>query len=113
MVSSHPVITSYFQSSNSASWLSTAFLLTSTSFQPLFGGLSDTIGRKRPFIFSLAVLLAGTIWCGVAQSMGSFIFARAFCGLGAGGLVTMSSIVTSDLVPIEIRGIYQSYINVI
>ncbi|TQS36624.1 hypothetical protein Golomagni_02920 [Golovinomyces magnicellulatus] len=113
MVSSHPVITSYFKSSNSASWLSTAFLLTSTSFQPIFGSLSDTIGRKRPFIFSLAVLLAGTIWCALAQNMGSFIFARAFCGLGAGGLVTMSSIVTSDLVPIEIRGIYQSYINLI
>ncbi|RKF55129.1 putative transporter [Golovinomyces cichoracearum] len=113
MVSSHPVITSYFKSSNSASWLSTAFLLTSTSFQPIFGSLSDTIGRKRPFIFSLAVLLVGTIWCALAQNMGSFIFARAFCGLGAGGLVTMSSIVTSDLVPIEIRGIYQSYINLV
>jgi hypothetical protein len=45
MVSSHPVITSYFHSASSASWLSTAFLLTSTSFQPLFGRLSDTVVR--------------------------------------------------------------------
>lgn len=112
MVSSHPVITSYFQSSNSASWLSTAFLLTSTSFLPVFGGLSDTIGRKRPYIFSLTVFLLATIWCALAQSMTSFIIARAVCGLGAGGMITLSSIVTSDLVPIEIRGIYQSYINI-
>ncbi|KAH9220238.1 hypothetical protein DL95DRAFT_383634, partial [Leptodontidium sp. 2 PMI_412] len=62
MVSSHPVITSYFHSSNSASWLSTAFLLTSTSFQPLFGRLSDTIGRKSPYIFSMALFLLATIW---------------------------------------------------
>lgn len=48
MASSHPVITSYFKSSNSASWLSTAFLLTSTAFQPLLGSLSDSIGRKIP-----------------------------------------------------------------
>jgi MFS family permease len=113
MVSSHPIITSYFESSNSASWLSTAFLLTSTSFQPLFGRLSDTIGRKPPYVFTMVVFLVSTVWCGLAQSMMSFIFARAVCGLGAGGMMTMGSIITSDLVPIEIRGAYQSYINII
>jgi nitrate/nitrite transporter NarK len=113
MASSHPVITSYFHSSNSASWLSTAFLLTSTAFQPLFGRLSDTIGRKPPYICTLIVFLLATIWCGLAQSMTTFIIARALCGLGAGGMMVMGSIITSDLVPIEIRGAYQSYINIV
>jgi MFS family permease len=101
MASSHPVITSYFQSSNSASWLSTAFMLTSTSFQPLTGRLSDTLGRKPPFVATMAILTAATLWCALAQSMTSFIVARAFCGLGAGGVMTLASIMTSDLVPIE------------
>ncbi|KAI0996538.1 hypothetical protein K3495_g11643 [Podosphaera aphanis] len=113
MVSSHPVITSYFHSSNSASWLSTAFLVSSTGFQTLFGGLSDTLGRKPPYICSLSIFLVATVWCGLAQSMTSFIAARALCGLGAGGMITMCSIITSDLVPIEVRGVYQSYINMI
>jgi len=113
MVSSHPVITSHFNSSNSASWLSTAFLLTSTSFQPLFGRLSDTIGRKMPYVISSVIFLLATLWCGVSQSMTSFIVARAVCGLGAGGMMAMGSIITSDLVPIEIRGVYQSYINIV
>ena len=113
MASSHPVITSYFNSANSASWLSTAFLLTSTAFQPLFGRLSDTMGRKAPYIFTLTIFWLATLWCALAQSMTSFIAARALCGLGAGGMLSLGSIITSDLVPIEIRGAYQSYINVI
>ena len=28
-------------------------------------------------------------------------------------MITLGSIITSDLVPIEIRGVYQSYINII
>lgn len=112
MASTHPVITSYFHASNSASWLSVAFLLTSTSFQPLFGRLSDTIGRKPPYIFTLTVFLLGTTWCAFAQSVVSFILARAVCGLGAGGLMSMSSIIASDLLPIEIRGAYQSYVHI-
>lgn len=113
MASSHPVITSYFQSSNSASWLSTAFLLTSTAFQPLLGSLSDTIGRKTPYVFTMAVFALATLWCALAQSMTSFIAARAVCGVGAGGVMTLGSIIVSDLVPIEHRGAYQSYINLV
>lgn len=112
MASSHPVITSYFGSSNSASWLSTAFLLTSTSFQPLLGGLSDAVGRKQPYVVTMTIFLLATLWCALAQSMTSFILARAVCGLGAGGMMTLGSIMVSDLVPIEIRGAYQSYINI-
>ena len=111
MASSHPIITSYFHSSNSASWLSTSFLLTSTAFQPLFGRVSDTFGRRGPFVFSLAVFALGTAWCAAAQSILSFIMARAMCGIGAGGAMSMGAIVNSDLVPIEIRGTYQSILN--
>lgn len=113
MASSHPVITSYFHSSNSASWLSTAFLLTSTACQPLLGSLSDSIGRKTPYIFTMFIFALATLWCALAQSMTEFIIARAVCGVGAGGVMTLSSIIVSDLVPIERRGAYQSYINLV
>lgn len=111
MASSHPVITSYFHAANAASWLSTAFLLTSTAFMPLFGRVSDTLGRKPVYLFSIVVFFFTTAWCGLAQSIGSFIAARALCGLGAGGVFSMGQIISSDLVRIEYRGTYQSYIN--
>ena len=111
MASSHPVITSYFDASNSASWLSTSFLLTSTAFQPMFGRISDTFGRKPPFILSLVVFAAGTIWCAMAPTILSFILARAVCGFGAGGAMAMGAIINSDMVPIEVRGNYQALLN--
>ncbi|KAJ4368155.1 hypothetical protein N0V83_006511 [Neocucurbitaria cava] len=111
MASSHPVITSYFHASNSASWLSTAFLLTSTSLQPLMGRLSDTFGRRLLYVTGLVILTATTAWCAFAQSIGSFIAARAFCGIGAAGVLSMGNVMTNDLVSIEIRGTYQAYIN--
>jgi predicted MFS family arabinose efflux permease len=89
MASSHPVITSYFHASNSASWLSTAFMLTSTAFQPMFGRISDTIGRRPVYIASLTVFVFTTLWCALAQSIESFIAGRAFCGIAAGGMMAM------------------------
>lgn len=111
MGSIHPVITSYFKASNAASWLSTAFLLTSTAFVPLFGQVSDTFGRKPVYLFSIAVVFITTLWCACAQSIGSIIAARAVCGLGAGGVLSLGMILSSDLVVAQYCGMYQSYIN--
>ncbi|EXJ91905.1 hypothetical protein A1O3_00455 [Capronia epimyces CBS 606.96] len=111
MASAHPVITSYFHASNAASWVSTVFYLTSTVFQPLYGRLSDTIGRRPVYLVAIVLFFASTVWCGAAADIGSFIAARAACGLGAGGVIALSGILTSDVVKIEYRGIYQSYFN--
>jgi MFS family permease len=111
MASSHPVITSYFNASNSASWLSTSFLLTSTSLQPLMGRLSDTFGRRPLYLAGLLLLAVTTGWCAAAQTVGSFIAARAFSGIGAAGVLSMGNIMTNDLVSIEVRGTFQAYIN--
>ncbi|KIW34100.1 uncharacterized protein PV07_00899 [Cladophialophora immunda] len=111
MASSHPVITSYFEASNAASWLSTVFYLTSTVFQPVYGRVSDTVGRRPALLFAIVMFFVSTFWCGAAGSIGSFIAARAVSGLGAGGVVALGGILTSDIVKIEYRGIYQSYFN--
>lgn len=111
MASSHPVITSEFHSSNSASWLSTSFLITSTACMSMFAPLSDTIGRRPIMLVTLAILGIAVVWCSRAQSIGSLIAARALCGLGAGGTSAMGAVLLNDFVPIEVRATYQSVLN--
>jgi predicted MFS family arabinose efflux permease len=89
MSSSHPIITSYFNASNAASWLSTSFMLTSTALQPIFGRLSDTVGRRVVYLPALLLFSLATGWCAGAQSIGSFIAGRAVCGVGAGAMMAM------------------------
>lgn len=112
MASSHPVITSDFHSSNSASWLSTAFLITSTAFVPIFAPLSDTFGRRPVMLFTSVTLVVGITWCGFASNIRSFIAARTLCGLGAGGTASMGAVIINDFVPIDIRANYQSFLNI-
>ena len=111
IASAHPSITSYFRASNEASWLTTSFYVTSTVLQPLYARGSDTIGRKSLYLFSISVFFLTTLWCGAAGSMASLIAARAMCGLGAGGVMCMGQIICNDVVKIEYRGIYQSYLS--
>ena len=62
-----------------------------------------------------ALVAAGGLygWRGSDGSQGVSCIARAACGVGAGGIMTLGSIIVSDLVPIERRGAYQSYLNIV
>jgi MFS-type transporter involved in bile tolerance (Atg22 family) len=91
MVSSHPIITSYFNASNSASWLSTAFMLTSAALQPIFGRMSDMFGRRSVYMSSLLIFAVGTGYCAAARNIGEFVAGRAICGVGAGAMISMVS----------------------
>lgn len=112
MASSHPVVASYFHAANSASWMSTAFLLTSLAFQPMLGRLSDSLGRKMPTLVAMAIFALGNLWCALATSVTGFILARAVCGAGAGGMMSLATMIVSDIVDIERRGTYQGILNI-
>ncbi|KAL7265796.1 hypothetical protein RUND412_011677 [Rhizina undulata] len=89
------------------------YLLTTTSFQPLYGKLSDIFGRKEALLFAYSVFGLGCLGCGLAGSMSELIAARAFAGIGGGGMTTVVSIMLSDLVPLRSRGTWQGILNII
>jgi multidrug resistance protein len=113
IVSSSGKIGSELDSLSLVSWIATAYFLTLTSFQPLYGKLSDIFGRKPCLLFGYCVFGIGCLLCGLAQNMGQLIAARAFSGIGGGGMTTVVSILLSDMVPLRERGKWQGYVNII
>lgn len=98
--------------SDNVSWVATAYLLTNCAFQPLYGKLSDVFGRKQMLLFASFFFGLGNLICGFAPNFNWLVVGRAVTGVGGGGLAAMSSIIVSDIVTIEERGMYQGYANI-
>ncbi|KAJ5814831.1 hypothetical protein N7474_006608 [Penicillium riverlandense] len=108
-----PTLGRVFNDASIESWVGTAYLLTSTSCQPLYGRLSDIFGRKIILLTSMGFFLIGSILCAVSRSMTMLIIFRAIAGIGGGGILTSVMIVVSDVVSLEKRGTYQGILGVV
>ncbi|KAH7235775.1 major facilitator superfamily-domain-containing protein [Fusarium tricinctum] len=107
----YAVISSEFDAANTASWLTTSYLVTSTAFQPLYGRVSDIFGRRLCFFISTITFAIGCLGCAVANDIIILNIMRALSGFGGGGLMTMATIVNSDMIPFRKRGMYQALQN--
>jgi EmrB/QacA subfamily drug resistance transporter len=90
-------------------WVTTAFMITSTVSVPVYGKLSDTHGRRPLFVVAITVFLAGSALCAVADSMAMLAAFRAVAGVGAGGILALTSAVLGDEVPPRERAKYGGY----
>lgn len=88
-------------------WLTTAYLVASTMMVPVWGKLSDLLGRRAVLVAGIAVFLTGSFLCGAARSTLVLILCRAVQGLGSAALFTGSLAVVADLFPPRDRGKYQ------
>src|SRR6266566_1646208 len=102
-----PRIIADLQGFDRYTWVTTAYLLTSTVMVPIYGKLSDLFGRKVIFIIGVSLFLVGSALSGAAQSMNMLIAFRAFQGLGAGALLPIAIAVVGDLFTPRERGKWQ------
>ena len=92
---------------NEYTWVTTAYLLTSTVTVPIYGKLSDIFGRKPIFMIGVILFLAGSALSGASQSMTQLILFRGFQGIGAGALLPIAMTVVGDLFTPRERGRWQ------
>jgi EmrB/QacA subfamily drug resistance transporter len=74
-------------SETSLVWVVNAYMLTFGGFLLLGGRLGDLFGSRKLFLLGLVFFTAASVGCGLANSQGMLIVARAIQGLG-GAVVT-------------------------
>ncbi|KAI9361891.1 major facilitator superfamily domain-containing protein [Pilaira anomala] len=107
-----PQIGTEFKRSNEIIWIATAYLLSYTALQPLYGRISDAFGRRTAYLSATVIFFVGSGMCGAATNLWALVISRAIAGIGGGGMNTMSAVITSDLVSLRERGKYQGYANI-
>ncbi len=90
-------------------WIITAYLLAQVATMPIYGKVGDLYGRKRVFLFSLALFTVGSVLCGAAQTLGQLIAFRCVQGLGSGGLGVLAMAIVADVVPARSLGRWLGY----
>jgi MFS family permease len=91
-------------------WLFSAYLLAQAVSVPIYGKLSDMVGRKPIILAGIGLFLLGSILCGIAWSMPALIVFRALQGLGAGAVLPVSITIAGDIYSVEERAKVQGYL---
>ncbi|KAG0640926.1 major facilitator superfamily domain-containing protein [Tuber brumale] len=94
-----------------AFWSGTSFLITSTVFQPNFASLSDIFGRRSLILVALVFFTVGAIVAAVANNFTVILVGRSIQGVGGGGIISLTEIIVTDIVPLRERGKYFGFLS--
>jgi len=92
-------------------WVVTASLLTATASTPIWGKLADLYSKKLLVQIAIVVFVLGSMVAGLSQTAGQLIAARAFQGLGMGGVQALVQVAIAAMIPPRERGRYNGYLG--
>ncbi|KAK7954731.1 major facilitator superfamily transporter [Apiospora saccharicola] len=84
-------------------WIGTSYLLVNAVTMPFIASLSDIFGRPLCLVAALVFFTAGTLVCSLAHNVGTMLVGRSIQGVGGGGIVVLSLIIFTDIVPLRHR----------
>src|SRR5919112_4345265 len=87
-----------------AQWVVAAYTLFLAALVLVGGSLGDHLGRRRMFSVGVVLFALTSVWCGLSQSAGQLILARALQGVGAALLVPNSLAIIGASFEEERRG---------
>lgn len=79
--------------------LSTSFSLMQFIFAPIWGRLSDRIGRRPIIVFGLLGSCLSYLWFGLATSLTTLFAARIFAGIAGANIPTAQAVIADITTP--------------
>ncbi|GLI78264.1 hypothetical protein PoHVEF18_006573 [Penicillium ochrochloron] len=75
-------------------------------FQPSFASLSNIFGRRPMVLVAILFFCVGAIIAAVGNNFTYMLVGRTIQGVGGGGIIALSEIIVTDLIPLRYRGQY-------
>jgi len=80
-------------------WVLTSYIIATAIMTPLSGWLSQKIGRKTMFLWSVAGFTGASILCGIATSLPEIVIFRLVQGIAGASLMPLSQATMLDIYP--------------
>lgn len=106
-----PHIADELDAADTIAWAGTSSLIVQTMFVAFFGRFSDIFSRKYVLISCMVILAVFDLGCGFCQTPIQLYVFRGLCGIGNGGITSLTMVIVSDVVTLKERGKYQGILG--
>src|SRR5580698_5269485 len=86
-------------SQDQITWVLTSYIIAAAIMTPLSGWLSQKLGRKRMFLFSIAGFTIASMACGLSTNLPEIVIFRLLQGIAGATMMPLSQTVMLDLFP--------------
>lgn len=87
-----------------AAWIATAFTLVFMILMPVYGRISDGLGKRRLLLWGLVIFAIGAVVATMSASLPMLIVGRAIQGFGISGMVPLTLALITESFPPGERG---------
>ncbi|KAI9151768.1 MFS toxin efflux pump (AflT) [Paramyrothecium foliicola] len=96
-------ITAEYKSVKDIGWYGSAYLLTTTALQPMYGTVYKLFNVKLAYLGAVFIFEVGSLISAVAPTSTAFIVGRAIAGIGTAGIFSGSIVILSLSMPLPKR----------
>ncbi|KAG2734808.1 hypothetical protein G9P44_002814 [Scheffersomyces stipitis] len=100
-----------FGGASQIGWSTAGYVLPMAVLALFWGRFGLVMGRKSSVLISIFFFEVGSLICALSKSMGMFIGGRVITGIGAGGIQTNVFMISSEITPLNQRGIIIAFVT--
>lgn len=108
-----PTIVGELHGVDHMTWVITSYILAATIVMPLYGRLSDLLGRRPVLVTAISLFVIGSVVGAITSNIEWLIVGRVVQGVGGGGLMILSQAAIADVVPARDRGKYMGVMGAV